>query len=263
MILHYNPKNSTSGKCQICVRPQSPYPPQKYLLSFLKENIKLMEKLLSKYNQSFDRVMYATRSGRKTVLHMKDGSLIETFLPIKRLTEESPEGMFLSVNKGVILSESSIASFEKNVYTMNDGARFKGRVRKKVNRSGEKNFSAVRRKEWNRYSIMDNFPIAFCVIELVFDEHGHGIDFIFRYCNKQMEILEGRSISEMLNRSFYEVFENGDVKWLVTYADVALNGVQRTIDSYSPEIGSNLRIYCYQPQPNFCGCVLMKSPAEQ
>ena len=28
----------------------------------------------------------------------------------------------------------------------------------------------------------------------------------------------------MLNRSFYEVFENGDKKWLVTYADVALNG---------------------------------------
>ena len=39
-----------------------------------------------------------------------------------------------------------------------------------------------------------------------------------------MAVVEGIPVSEMLNRSFYEVFENGDKKWLVTYADVALNG---------------------------------------
>ena len=34
-----------------------------------------------------------------------------------------------------------------------------------------------------------------------------------------MAVVEGIPVSEMLNRSFYEVFENGDKKWLVTYAD--------------------------------------------
>ena len=46
-------------------------------------------------------------------------------------------------------------------------------------------------------------PLAYCVIELVFDENGHGIDFVFRYCNKQMEVVEELPISEMLNHSFY------------------------------------------------------------
>ena len=30
---------------------------------------------------------------------------------------------------------------------------------------------------------MDEMPLAYCVIELVFDEDGHSVDFIFRYCN--------------------------------------------------------------------------------
>ena len=67
-------------------------------------------------------------------------------------------------------------------------------------------------------------PLVFCIIELIFDAEGHGVDFVFRYCNDEMAVVEGIPVSEMLNRSFYEVFENGDKKWLVTYADVALNG---------------------------------------
>ena len=51
-----------------------------------------------------------------------------------------------------------------------------------------------------------------------------------------MEVVEGIPIEEMLNRSFYEVFKNGDKKWLVSYADVAVNGSKRTLSDYSPEI---------------------------
>jgi len=29
-------------------------------------------------------------------------------------------------------------------------------------------------------------PLAFCVIELVFDANGRGVDFVFRYCNEEM-----------------------------------------------------------------------------
>lgn len=100
-------------------------------------------------------------------------------------------------------------------------------------------------------------PVAYCVIELVFDEDGHGVDFVFRYCNKHMAVEEGIPVEEMLNRSFYEVFKNGDRKWLISYADVALNGTKRTLHDYSPEIDKNLTIYCYQPQPGYCACVLV------
>lgn len=110
---------------------------------------------------------------------------------------------------------------------------------------------------YEKCSIMDEMPLAYCVIELVFDEDGHGIDFIFRYCNKEMAVVEGVTVEEMLNRSFYEVFRNGDRKWLVSYADVALNGTKHTLKDFSPEIGKDLTIYCYQPEPSFCACVLL------
>ena len=66
--------------------------------------------------------------------------------------------------------------------------------------------------------ILDDMPVAYCVIELVFDEDGHGVVFVFRYCNKHMEAVEDIHVEEMLNRSFYEVFKNGDRKWLISYA---------------------------------------------
>ena len=74
-----------------------------------------------------------------------------------------------------------------------------------------------------------------------------------------MAIVEGVPVSEMLNHSFYEVFENGDKKWLVTYADVALNGNKHILHDYSPEIDKTLTIYCFQPAPGYCACVLIPS----
>ena len=72
-----------------------------------------------------------------------------------------------------------------------------------------------------------------------------------------MAVVEGVHIADMINRSFYKVFENGDKKWLVTYADVALNGTKRIIHDYSPEINKNLTIHCFQPSPGYCACVLI------
>ena len=65
-------------------------------------------------------------------------------------------------------------------------------------------------------------------------------------------------MEDMINHSFYEVFQNGDRKWLIAYADVALNGVQRTLHDYSPEIDKTLTIRCYQPEPGYCACVLLE-----
>ena len=74
-----------------------------------------------------------------------------------------------------------------------------------------------------------------------------------------MAVVEGVPVEDMIDRSFYEVFENGDRKWLVTYADVALNGTKHMLHDYSPEIDQTLTIHCYQPCPGYCACVLIPS----
>lgn len=205
-------------------------------------------------------VMYITRQDRKSIVHLANGETVQTFNPIKKLIAEFPEEAFEVINKGIVVFKKYVSSVDGNIYLMSDGVSFTGRVRenKKQKENIEKYISNKISDEWNQYSILDKMPIPFCIIELVFDENGHGMDFIFRYCNKEMEELAGRTIDEMIDKSFYEVFTNGDKKWLVIYADVAINGTTKVIEEFSPEIDSKLRIYCYQPKQNFCACALIK-----
>ena len=89
-------------------------------------------------------------------------------------------------------------------------------------------------------------------VELTFDAAGHGVDFVFRYCNPMMAVVEGVPVENMVNRSFYEVFPDGDRKWLVSCADTALNGSCHTLRDYSRELEQNLTIHCYQPEFGYC-----------
>ena len=62
----------------------------------------------------------------------------------------------------------------------------------------------------------------------------------------------------MIGHSFYEIFFNGDKKWLITYADVALNGGQHVIRDIGPDPEKSMNVYCYQPTDGYCACVLVQ-----
>ena len=188
-----------------------------------------------KHGLCAENILYIYRRDRKTVIKRMDGEEFALFIPISSILAVLPECEFLNISKGTVVCRSH------------------RRLRTEM-RLEDKHTSPLNMLE--KCSLLDNMPLAFCVIELVFNEDGRGVDFIFRYCNAEMEKVEGVPVEEMLNRSFYEVFRNGDKKWLVSYADVALNGTKHTIHDYSPEIDKNLIIHCYQPEPGYCACVL-------
>lgn len=226
----------------------------------------------AKKNIPFQDIIYFIRKNHKTELHLSNGNNIITYLPIKVLLSVIPEGIFLSINKGVVVGKNHITHISNNVYTMIDGASFVGRVRtpgrhllnKYELMSSSNNIKVPKLNNHVedvpiKFAILDNMPLAFCLIELVFDQEGRGMDLVFRYCNKELCKLIQLPLEAILNKSFYEVFKNGDKKWLITYADVAMNGTSRIINSYSQEIDCNLNIYCYQPAPNFCACTAIKA----
>ena len=210
-----------------------------------------------------ENILYIYRKGRKTVIQRTDGEEFALFVAVHSVLSALPERDFLSINKGTVVCRSHIVNISNDgVYTMSDGRTFQGRKR---GMSSHRRLSAEiglaetkprSLKMLEKCSLLDDMPLAFCVIELVFNADGHGVDFIFRYCNAEMAVVEGVPVEEMLDRSFYKVFPNGDKKWLVAYADVALNGTKHTLRDYSPEIDKNLTIHCYQPEPGYCACVL-------
>lgn len=239
---------------------------------------KRVNQLFEKKHIKTEDILYVCHENRKTYIKVVSGDCIETGTPVKAVAENLPESDFWNIQKGVYVAKRHIANIDrKHNYIMTDGKVFEGRHRT----PGEHNLhhkelfgefppqirtpksSPKKSKEKpvvlslkERCAIMDDAPIAFCIIELVFHEDGRGIDFVFRYCNKEMAVLEGVPIEEMINRSFYEIFPDGDKKWIIPYAEVALNGTKQIICDFSPEIDKHLTIRCFQPEKGFCACIL-------
>ena len=223
-------------------------------------------------NIDISNILYLTRQNPLTKITFFDGKEILTAIPVKEIAIYLPDEEFVNITKGILLRKSQIVNIsDDGLYTMTDGSVFQGRkrnisqhkqLRQALGLSKEQNEKAEKMiplELLEKCSILNDMPLAFCVIELVFDANGRGVDFVFRYCNEEMAVVEGIPVSEMLNNSFYEVFKNGDKKWLVTYADVALNGTKVILHDYSPEIGKDLSIYCFQPHPGYCACILIPS----
>ena len=218
-----------------------------------------------------EQILYITREAQRTVLHLCGGALVSTTIPQKEIRACLDGERFVNICKGVTVRKDQIMDISRaGVYTMIDGATFQGRQRSLAEhhhlRQELSSLAAAAEKPipmdlLEKCTLLDRMPVAFCVIELVFDANGHGVDFIFRYCNAMMEQVEGRTIEQMLNHSFYAVFPDGDHKWLVSYADTALNGTPHTLHDYSPEIGKHLTVYCYQPEPGYCACLLYPQEA--
>ena len=221
-------------------------------------------------NIDIANILYLTRQNPHTKITFFDGKEILTAIPVKEIAIYLPDEEFVNITKGVLLRKSQIVNISGDgLYTMTDGSVFQGRkrnisqhkqLRQALGLSKEQDAKAEKMiplELLEKCSILNDMPLAFCVIELVFDANGRGVDFVFRYCNEEMAVVEGIPVSEMLNNSFYKVFENGDKKWLVTYADVALNGTKVVLHDYSPEIGKDLSIYCFQPHPGYCACILI------
>lgn len=221
-------------------------------------------------NIDISNILYLTRQNPDTKITFFDGKEILTAIPVKEIAIYLPDEKFVNITKGILLRKSQIVNIsDDGLYTMTDGSVFQGRkrnisqhkqLRQTLGLSKEQNEKAEKMiplELLEKCSILNDMPLAFCVIELVFDANGRGVDFVFRYCNEEMAVVEGIPVSEMLNNSFYKVFENGDKKWLVTYADVALNGTKVILHDYSPEIGKELTIYCFQPHPGYCACILI------
>lgn len=223
-----------------------------------------LDKFFRKNQITPSEVLYLVREEGKTVIYLTDGRLVKTFTPLKTVAEGLQDISLLSINKGVMVNELQVISVNCGSYAMADGRTFHGRVRTPGEHTRNKTLitkrlsSAPRQMPLEeRFSVLDNFPLPFCIIELTFGREGHGIDFIFRYCNKAMEEFEQISLDKMIDRTYFEVFPDGERKWLISFSDIALHGGTKIIDAYKTNQGS-VRVYCFQPKEGYCACALVR-----
>lgn len=217
---------------------------------------------LRKHNFQSSDVMYLVRDGRKSSIHLSDSKIITTYIPIKTFLDYFNSDFFITINKGITINTCFVKSIENSIYTMYDGTAFKGRTRfsNRFKNNSDK-ISCAAKPTSNipeLFSVMDNSPIPFTAIQVICDENGSGVDFVFRYCNSAMLSLEELSADEILNKSFYDVFTNSDHKWMVSFADVALNGNNKIIAYHLRDTERKVLAYCYRPCEGFCACTLIE-----
>ena len=231
-----------------------------------------IERMLRRHHIEVGDILYMTHEGQRTYLHLQDKRVIPTPIPLKTVAAcFSPED-FWSIQKGVVVARRYVVSIEgKGLYTMVDGRQFQGRGRNPAEHRRRAAQLAARgavpagiripQSLVERCKIMENAPVPFCLIELVFNPEGRGVDFVFRYCNKAMEPLTDVNPNRIYDHSFYEIIRNGDRKWIVPYADVAMNGSSHVLENYSKKLERMFRIFCFQPEPGYCACLLVQQDA--
>lgn len=229
-------------------------------------NVSMDEKIMKFFNRNnieIRDIKYLAREQSKTCIYLIDGRVVRTYIPTKDFYAVLASSNFLNINKGVVVSRSQIDHIANSCYYMIDGAVFEGRKRtaaahKALNKELHQYQVDTPTPDMirERFSVLDNMPEAFCVLEIVFSRDGSGMDFVFRYCNQQMANLEHRTLEEMLDHSFSEVIHDSAQRWLVAYADVATTGNCRFLRDYSPDIDKELYITCFQPAEGFCACLI-------
>jgi len=228
---------------------------------------KKLVRFFAKHQLQPSNILYLTKEDRHTAVTLKDGTVLTTTIPMKYFLPALPEGGYLNITKGIIVSSADIESITGNVYTMRDGRTFVGRVRgageHKANRKVLENQPLTANRlisdtVYQQFTVMDNLQLPFAVVELVFDEQQHTLDFIVRYCNEAMASHQGQLREEMLDRPYETIMRTADKKWALLYTEVALTGTPQTICEIHPITGKPFSLHLFQPAKNLCACLLVE-----
>ena len=228
-----------------------------------------------KISLNVNLVLYVLLVGKCTEIHVFDGKIYHTRIPLCQLQEVLGES-FLQLHRGCLVSVRAIHDITDTVNLIN-GERLEYALRKKkqileqLHSQRKQIISGLSEdgvpeteEEYRRYfSSFDNLPFAFTDIEMVFNENSRAVDWIFRYGNPALERLEKLPLERLIGSSFSSLFDNMDSKWLRSYERSALYGEILELMDYSPEIDTYLKVICFPTFRGHCGCILFQIPQIQ
>lgn len=213
-------------------------------------------------------ILYIIMDGNNAYVHVQGGVVYQTRMTLAEIEPELGDD-FIKIKRGCLVSVIAIHNITDKVNLINGetleyASRHKKELVEKFNAMQAKiikRFNEIVSVESEQdylehYKVFDELPIAFCDIEMIFDEEFKAVDWIFRYANAALAELEKVPLEELLGNRFGNVFPNMDPKWLRTYERATLFGETIKIIDYSPEIDTFLDIICFPTFKGHCGCIL-------
>ena len=118
--------------------------------------------------------------------------------------------------------------------------------------------AALRESEVKYRSLFENMINGFALHEIVIDDSGKPIDYIFREVNSAFEKLTGLKAEEILNKKVTQAvpgIEKDPFDWIGVYGRVALTGKQVRFEQFSARLGGWYSVVAYRPMRNFFATV--------
>ena len=129
---------------------------------------------------------------------------------------------------------------------------------------------AVRESEAGYRALFEHMLDGFALHEMVTDENGRPVDFVFLEVNQAFERIFEVKREEILGKRISQVLPNVVdplPAFIGRYADVAVGGEIRRIDRYVEALGKWLSVLSYSPEPGrfavICQDVTERKAAEQ
>ncbi len=108
-------------------------------------------------------------------------------------------------------------------------------------------------------SLFEEMIDGFATHEMIVDERGEPVDYIFIEVNSAYERLVGRKREELLGRRVTEVFpgiRNDHPNWIGKYSKVAYGGGYQSFEDYSEILGKWLSVHAYSTKRGTFASVL-------
>ncbi len=111
----------------------------------------------------------------------------------------------------------------------------------------------------HKYSLpIEYLPEAFAYHQVITDDDGKPVDYIFLEVNPAFEEMTGLKRKEVVGKKVTEVLpgiEKGNFDWIGTYGQVAFSGKPARFESYSEPLGRWYEVSVYSDKPGFFGTI--------
>ena len=114
--------------------------------------------------------------------------------------------------------------------------------------------AALRESELKYRSLFENMIDGFALHQIIVDETGKPIDYIFREVNSAFEKLTGLKAEDILNKNVTQALpgiKKDPADWIGVYGKVALTGKEARFEQYSKQLGRWYAVVAYMPIPNY------------
>ena len=90
-------------------------------------------------------------------------------------------------------------------------------------------------------TLVESLDVGFCVIQMLFDDNSHCVDYLFLEANPAFERHTG--LVDIIGRTVREFVPNHDEIWFETYGAVALTGIPVRLEDHAVALGRWFEVY--------------------